>query len=142
LDAELAFVVEKSRCINFRRELCLGTIGDGNACIRRETWLGRARVLEFEEKVIDVSGHAESAALARIIPFDGDASKFVASHVELYPMKFLEKCKQIVEMFHAHIFYTEVIHNEAELKGAPFMAPETGCGRSLVETFRYKARAK
>jgi len=99
-------------------------------------------VLEFEEEVIDVSGHAESAALARIIPFDGDASKFVASHVELYPMKFPEKVKQIVEMFNANIFYTKVIHNEAELKGVPFMAPETGCGCSLIETFSYKAREK
>ncbi len=99
-------------------------------------------MLEFEEEVIDVSGHAESAALARIIPCDGDASKFVASHVELYPMKFLEKVKQIVKMFNANIFYTKVIHNEAELKGAPFMVPETGCGRPLIETFSNKARAK
>ena len=99
-------------------------------------------MFEFEEKVINVSGHAESAAFARIIPFDGDASKFVASHVELYPMKFFEKVKQIVEMFNAHIFYTEVIHNEAELKGTPFMAPETGCGRSLIEAFSDKPRAK
>ena len=122
--------------------MCLGTIGDGDACIRRETWLGRARVLEFEEKVIDVSGHAESAAFARIIPLDGDASKFVAGHVELYSMKFLEKIKQIVEMFDANIFNTKVIHNEAELKGTPFMAPETGCGRSLIEAFSDKPRAK
>ena len=45
-------------------------------------------------------------------------------------------------MFNANIFYTKVIHNEAELKGAPFMAPETGCGRRLIETFSDKARAK
>jgi hypothetical protein len=32
--------------------------------MQRETWLGRARVLEFEEKVIDVAWHAESAVLA------------------------------------------------------------------------------
>ena len=73
---------------------------------------------------------------------DGDTRKFVASHVELYPMKFLEKIKQIVEMFNANIFNTKVIHNEAELKGTPFMAPETGCGRSLIETFSDQARAK
>ena len=57
-------------------------------------------------------------------------------------MKFLEKIKQIVEMFNANIFNTKVIHNEAELKGTPFMAPETGCGRSLIETFSDQARAK
>ncbi len=47
-------------------------------------------MLEFEEKVINVAWHAESAALAWIIPLNRDASKFVASHIELYAMKFLE----------------------------------------------------
>jgi hypothetical protein len=47
-------------------------------------------VLEFEEKVSNVAWHAESAALAWIIPLDRDASKFVAGHVKLYTMKFLE----------------------------------------------------
>ena len=72
-------------------------------------------MLEFEEEVVYVSRHAESAALARIIPLDGDAGKFVSRHVELYPMKFFEKIKKIVEMFNPNIFHTKVIHNEAEL---------------------------
>jgi hypothetical protein len=50
-------------------------------------------MLELEEEVIDVSGHAEPAAFARVIPLDGDASEFVASHVELYPMELLEEVK-------------------------------------------------
>ncbi len=52
--------------------------------------LGRARVFEFEEKVINVAGHAESAASASIIPLDQDASEFVAGHVKLYTIEFLE----------------------------------------------------
>ena len=47
-------------------------------------------MLEFEEKIINVAWHAESAVLAWIIPLDRDASKFVAGHIELYAMKFLE----------------------------------------------------
>ncbi len=64
MDSVPAFVIKQCRCVTFRLELCLGTIGDGKACMQRETWLGRARVLEFEEKVIDVAWHAESAVLA------------------------------------------------------------------------------
>ena len=48
------------------------------------------RVFEFEEEIINVAGHAESAALAWIIPLDRDASEFVAGHVKLYAMEFLE----------------------------------------------------
>jgi hypothetical protein len=45
-------------------------------------------------------------------------------------------------MFDAHIFNTKVIHNEAELKGTPFVAPESRCGSSFIETFSNKMRSK
>ena len=68
----------------------LGTLGDGQAFVGRELWLARARMLELDEQIVDVPGHAELAALARIIPVDGDAGKFVPGHVALDPMVFLE----------------------------------------------------
>ncbi len=47
-------------------------------------------MFEFDEKGINVAGHAELAALAWIIPLDRDASEFVPGHVKLYTMEFLE----------------------------------------------------
>jgi hypothetical protein len=52
--------------------------------------LAGARMFELDEQIVNVPGHAESAALARIIPLDGDACKFVAHHVDLHTMEFLE----------------------------------------------------
>ena len=89
LDSVLARIIKEFRCITFRSELCLGTIGDGQACVGRESLLARARMFELDEQIVNVPGHAESAAPATIIPFDGDACQFVASHVELHTMEFL-----------------------------------------------------
>ncbi len=47
-------------------------------------------MLELDEQIVDVPGHAESAALARVIPVDGNASKFVPGHVALNTMVFFE----------------------------------------------------
>ncbi len=89
MDAVLARIIKELRCIPFRSELCLGTIGDGQALVGRELWLARARMLELDEQIVDVPRHAESAALARIIPVDGDAG-VVPGHVALDTMVFLE----------------------------------------------------
>ncbi len=90
VDAVLARIIKELRYITFRSELCLGTIGDGQVFVGRELWLARAWMLELDEQIVDVPGHAESAALAGIIPADGDAGKFVPGHVALDPMVFLE----------------------------------------------------
>ncbi len=83
-------IIKEFRCITFRSELCLGTIGDGQACVGRKSLLARARMFELDEQIVNVPGHAESAALARIIPLDGDACEFFACHVDLHTMEFLE----------------------------------------------------
>jgi hypothetical protein len=90
LDLVLARIIEEFRCITFRSELCLGTIGDGQACVGRESSPARARMFELDEQIVNVPGHAELAVLARIIPLDGDACKFVTHHVDLHTMEFLE----------------------------------------------------
>jgi hypothetical protein len=81
-------------------------------------------MFEFDEKVVDVPRHADAAALASVVPFDVDASKLFACHVELHPMTFLEEVEEMVEVvFNAHVFHTKVINDEAELDGSPFVAP-------------------
>ncbi len=99
-------------------------------------------MFELDEQIVNVPGHAELAAPAGIIPFDGDACQFVASHVELHTMEFLEELQEVVEMLNAHIFDTKVIHNEAELKWTPFLAPETRRGSSFVDALGNKAGSK
>ncbi len=46
MDAVLARIIKELSCITFLSELCLGTIGDGQAFAGRELWLARARMLE------------------------------------------------------------------------------------------------
>ncbi len=80
-------------------------------------------MLELDEQGFDVSFHADAAALTSIVPLDIDASKLVPSYVKLNSMIFFEKIQEVVEVFDPNIFDTKVIHNEAELNGAPFVAP-------------------
>jgi hypothetical protein len=96
-------------------------------------------MLELDKEVVDIPGHAEAAPFTSIVPFDGDASKFVTSHIELDPMVSLEKIKEEVEMFYANVFDTEVIHNEAELERPPFVAPKPRGGLCFIEPFSDEA---
>ncbi len=138
----LAGIIEELRCITFWTEMCLVTIGDEQTCVGRESWLARSRMFELDDQIVNVPGHAESAAPARIIPFDGDACQFVASHVELHTMEFLEELQEVVEMLNVNVFDTKFIHNEAELKRMPFVAPETWHGSSFVEALGNKMGSK
>jgi hypothetical protein len=54
-------------------------------------------------------------------------------------VKFLEKIKEVVEVFDSNIFYPKVINNQIELDGTPFVAPETRDGFSFIVPFSKKA---
>ena len=47
-------------------------------------------------------------------------------------MEFLEKIKEMVEVFDPNTFNPKVIYDEAELDGAPFVAPEARGGISFI----------
>ncbi len=68
--------------------------------------------------------------------------KFIASHVALDPMEFLEKIKKMVEVFDPNIFNPKVIYNEAELDGAPFVAPEARGGISFIVPLDKEVRSE
>ena len=55
------------------------------------------------------------------------------------PVEFLENVQEVVEVFDSDVFYTKVIHDEAELDGTPFVASEARGGFSLVVAFSKKA---
>jgi hypothetical protein len=77
--------------------------------------------------------------LARIIPANGNAGKFVPSHVALDTMVFLEYIQKKVEVFDSNIFYAKVVDDEAELVGMPFVAPEARRGGCFIESFSEEA---
>ncbi len=90
---------------------------------------------ELGEYVVNVSRDAESAAPVVVVPLDGDASTFVAGHVELDAVVFLEEINKEVKMLNAHIFNAKVVGYEAELKGTPFVAPEARCRCCFIKAF-------
>jgi hypothetical protein len=99
-------------------------------------------MFEFQEKIVNISTHANLAVLARIIPFDVHASKFVTGHVELHSVVLLEKFQEMVEYFNSSIFYTKVVHNKAELDGMLFVVPKPQHGVSFVVALSNKVGSK
>jgi hypothetical protein len=84
-------------------------------------------MLEFEKQRRYIAWHTDAAVVGSIVPFNVHASKFIACHVVLHTMEFLEDTKEVVEVFQAHIFDTKVVYNETELDESPFLVPETRC---------------
>ena len=76
--------------------------------------------------------------MIRIVPFDVNTSKLISGHVDLYPVKFLENIKEVVEVFDSNLINTKVINNETELDETPFVVPETRGGFSFIVTFSKK----
>jgi hypothetical protein len=56
-------------------------------------------MLIFEEQQRYRSWHTDAAAAISIIPFNVHASKFIACHVVLHAMEFLEDIKEVGEVF-------------------------------------------
>jgi hypothetical protein len=84
-------------------------------------------MLEFEKQRRYIARHTDAAAADSVVPFNVNASKFIACHVVLHTMEFLENAEEVVEVFQAHVFDTKVVYDETELDGSPFVAPETRC---------------
>ncbi len=98
-------------------------------------------MLEFEKQHWYTAWHTDAAAAGSIAPFNVHASKFIASHVVLHAMEFLEDTKELVEVFKTHVFNTKVVYDKAELDGFIFVAPETGCWGRFIKTFGLKTGA-
>ncbi len=82
-------------------------------------------MLEFEKQRKYIAWHPDAALAGSIVPFNVHARKFIAGHVVLHAMEFLEDTKEVVEVFQAHVFDTKVVNNEAGLDVSPFVLPET-----------------
>ncbi len=73
-------------------------------------WLGWPGMFEFDEEDLDVIRHTDATAVTHIVPFDIDSCKFVPCHIALHTMEFLDKIKEIIEMFNSNIFDSKVIN--------------------------------
>ena len=77
--------------------------------------MGMQALFELDENVVNVPRHADTAAFVRVVPGDGNTSKFIAGHIKLHSVIFFENVKEEVEMFDPNIFHTKVINDEGEL---------------------------
>jgi hypothetical protein len=99
-------------------------------------------MFKLNEQVVDVTWHTDATLMFYVVPFNINTRKFIPSHVALDPMEFLEKIKEMVEVFDSNIFDPKVIYNETELDGAPFVAPETRGGISFIVAFGKEVRTE
>ncbi len=67
-------------------------------------------MFEFDEEVPDVIRHTDATAATPKVPFDIDSCKFIPCHIVLHTMEFLEKIKEMIEMFDSDIYDSKVIN--------------------------------
>jgi hypothetical protein len=89
-------------------------------------------MFELDEKIFNVTKHTDMTPSGCIVPFDVNTHKLVFGHVELDPMKLLEKIALMVEVFYPNILHPKIINNETELDGTQFVVPEAWGGVGLV----------
>ncbi len=96
------------------------------------------RMFKLYEKVLNVARHTDASLAGCVVPLDVNTRKFVAIHVELYPVELLESIAEMVEVFYPNILHSKVINHDAELDWMPFVAPEAWGGFGLVISFSKK----
>ncbi len=78
----------------------IGAVGDGETLIWNKLWFGGVWMLEFEKQHrYIVAWHTDAAVAGSVVPFNIHARNFIASHVVLDAMEFLEDTEEVVEMF-------------------------------------------
>jgi hypothetical protein len=56
-------------------------------------------MLEFEKQCRYIAWHTDAAAAGNTVLLNVHASKFIAGHVVLHAMEFLEDTEEVVEVF-------------------------------------------
>ncbi len=56
-------------------------------------------MLEFEKQQRYIAWHTDAAAAVSVVPFNVHACKFIAGHVVLDAMEFLEDIEEVGEVF-------------------------------------------
>ena len=100
--------------------------------VLRFLWLW---VVETGECVLNVVGHGDVDFPLLVVPIDGEANVPLSFPLVADGVFLLQGCHEVLGMFFADIFYTKIIHDEAETDGAPVMFPETRADSALPISF-------
>jgi hypothetical protein len=68
-------------------------------------------MLDFEKQHRYIAWHTDAAVASSIVPLNVHARKFIAGHIVLHAMEFLEDTKEVSEVFQAHVFNTKNVYN-------------------------------
>ena len=105
-----------------------GAIGDGRGFVGQEMTFFRAGVVVLYDESGDVVIHGEATDASSVVPGQVDASIEVSMPVfgEVIVLLYVA---EVVGML---IFHTEVIYDEGEHDGLPFVSPEARDGIKVV----------
>ena len=86
----------------------------------------------FEEEGCNIFLHGELTGSLGVVPGKVDAGVKIAAPVFGDVVVFLDDVAQVMGMLEANVFDTEVVDDESEHDGSPFVAPKARCGIKLV----------
>ena len=108
------------------------TVVDFDMAIGRYLMLGGNAMYVLEKKVANLILHGEANSLLLVVPIEVDDRKFVAGPIFGDGVIFHEDITEVMGMAFANIFNTQVIYDETESDGAPFVAPEVRSGERFI----------
>ena len=92
-----------------------------------------------EKEFTDVILHGEAASVVLVIPFEVDASEFVAILIFSDGVMLLENVVEVKGVAFTNIFDAKVINDEEKHDGTPLVAPEARSSKILVLTVLVEA---
>ena len=104
--------------------------------VLRFLWL---RVMETGECILDVVGHGDVDFPLVVVPIDSEANIPLPLPLVAHGAFLLQGCHEVLFVFFSDIFYTKIIHNEAETDGSQIMFSETRADRALPIFFGIQA---
>ena len=93
--------------------------------MRRVLAFCRLGVLELEQSFGKVAGHGQMDLSSRVVPVKGDANVFVPFPDCFDVVVSPDGVNEVLRVFFANIFDTEIINDKRELYRALFVFPET-----------------
>ena len=94
------------------------------------------------EDRVNVVFHGKAASAFAVVPVEVDSRVKITLPVFCDVVVFFDGVSKMDGMLFANIFNAEVVYNESEHDGAPFVAPKTRGAFALVVAFLCKAFGK
>ena len=140
MEALYAFVIKGGLSGVVCCELDLHTILTVRRWVGLVFWCGGCLVLKLVEYLCGVPGNADVCSVVGIIPCDHDATIEGAVPIGLDTLIFFfEACEKVFCVLGSCVFYAEVVDNEANSDGVPFVSPYDWCESALMVAMFAKA---